>query len=167
MEYTVRRINHGDGPLLRDVRLRALKTDPHAFGATYAERATRPADDWTLRASQSAEGDAQFISLAIQDDIAVGMCGGHQPEEAPSTRVLYGTWVDPTARSRGLGSILVDAVVAWAKESGATALTLWVVTTNQPAIRLYRRAGFIETAKVQPLASDPSLDEVEMTLDLA
>ncbi len=79
---------------------------------------------------------------------------------------LVGMFVEPAARGRRLGAALVEAVAAWARERGAASLHLWVTTTNEPALRLYRRVGFRPTSRTQPLDHTPSLQEVEMVRDL-
>jgi ribosomal-protein-alanine N-acetyltransferase len=48
----------------------------------------------------------------------------------------------PELRSRGLGTQLIEAVIAEAAHLGATELTLEVRASNEAALRLYNRAGF-------------------------
>jgi ribosomal-protein-alanine N-acetyltransferase len=48
----------------------------------------------------------------------------------------------PELRGRGLGTQLIEAVIAEAAHLGATELTLEVRASNEPALRLYDRAGF-------------------------
>ena len=50
--------------------------------------------------------------------------------------------VKPELRGRGLASRIVDLAVAQAQRLGAEVVQLNVITTNEPAIRAYRRAGF-------------------------
>ena len=50
--------------------------------------------------------------------------------------------VRPELRRRGLGTQLLDALVAEAAHLGAIELTLEVRRSNEPALRLYERAGF-------------------------
>lgn len=50
--------------------------------------------------------------------------------------------VRPELRGRGLGTQLLDALVAEAAHLGATELTLEVRRSNEAALRLYERAGF-------------------------
>jgi ribosomal-protein-alanine N-acetyltransferase len=50
--------------------------------------------------------------------------------------------VMPELRSRGLGTQLIEFVIAEAAHLGATELTLEVRASNEPALRLYGRAGF-------------------------
>jgi N-acetylglutamate synthase-like GNAT family acetyltransferase len=51
--------------------------------------------------------------------------------------------VTPKARGTGVGAALVQACVAQAKASGATALVLWSQPTMPSAHRLYERLGFV------------------------
>lgn len=162
----IRRIEKGDGVLLRELRLRALQTDPDAFGSTYSAEVDRADHAWEERSIRAAEGARQFIALAMSGEIPIGMVGGYQPEEALHIRELYGMWVAPEARSTGVGFDLVRTMVEWAQSSGARSIRLWVVTSNRVALALYRKAGFGETGRRQPLPSNPSLDEIELSLSL-
>ena len=47
-------------------------------------------------------------------------------------------------RGRGVGTALVTAAEAWAREHGLHKLALSVFPHNQAAIGLYRKCGFVE-----------------------
>ena len=68
-------------------------------------------------------------------------------------------WVDPSARRRGIGRRLVDAVLRWARDRHQPAVWLWVASHNTAAKRLYEEAGFSDSGLVEGHA-------VEMRLDL-
>ena len=53
--------------------------------------------------------------------------------------------LDPAVRGRGLAHELVRLAVAKAHALGATSIDLNVATGNEPAVRTYKRAGFVET----------------------
>jgi ribosomal protein S18 acetylase RimI-like enzyme len=57
---------------------------------------------------------------------------------------------------------LVDAVLGWARQSGASTVELWVTRGNDAAVRLYEAHGFLPTGHHQPLPSDPCKDELRM-----
>lgn len=75
---------------------------------------------------------------------------------APGSRLVAyaGLWFDgddaqvmtigvaPSAQRRGLGRLLLGALVERAVELGARSVLLEVRVDNEPAIELYRRAGF-------------------------
>lgn len=164
---TIRRIQIGDGPRLRALRLRALETDPQAFGSSYELEVDIPPDIWEGRATSSASGPRRYIAVAEGEDEFVGMAGGYQPEGKPEERALWGMWVAPERRRQSIGLGLVEEVRKWARQSGANRLTLWVVESNTAAVTLYRQIGFVDTAETQPLPSDPSLTEVKLSSSLA
>ena len=64
------------------------------------------------------------------------------PENAHVIQV-QGLAVHPDARRRGVASALLDAAEATLRERGTRKLTLRVLSTNQPAIGLYERHGFV------------------------
>ena len=52
---------------------------------------------------------------------------------------VQSVYVVPEHRGRGVGTVLVDAAVAWAMRSGASRVT---VHSSERAVSLYRRRGF-------------------------
>lgn len=163
----VRRVRADDAEALRALRLTALSSDPDAFGSTYERETAKPAEKWVVRAESASDGPDEFIAVADADGRLVGMAGGYRPDEAPEDRIFWGLWVAPETRGHGLGARLVRAVATWAEQANAERLTLWVVTTNTPAVSLYRGLGFVETGRTQALPSNPDLTEIELTLPLA
>lgn len=53
--------------------------------------------------------------------------------------------LDPSQRGNGLGSRVVDSVLAWARESGV-AETIWIAVAprNEKALRFWRGRGFVD-----------------------
>lgn len=162
----VRRVRREDGEALRELRLRALLSEPHAFGSNYEAEATAPLDRWDKLAASASTGPSQFIALAELQGRLIGMAGGYEPDDAPEERGIWGTWVAPEARRQGIGVELVEAIRAWSEQAGAKRLTLWVVDSNEPAVTLYRSLGFSETGETQPLPSKPELTEIELAVFL-
>jgi len=54
----------------------------------------------------------------------------------------------PAERGRGLGTEIIDALEASARQQDVGALTLTVLATNMGALRFYLRQGFAETGEV-------------------
>lgn len=50
-------------------------------------------------------------------------------------------------RGRGVGTALLLASVAWARERGLHKLSLGVFPSNEPALALYRRFGFVQEGR--------------------
>jgi ribosomal protein S18 acetylase RimI-like enzyme len=85
---------------------------------------------------------------------------GVDSEHEPGTGYVFAMWVEPAARGAGVADALVDAVVAWARDSGAAALLLEVTRGNDVAARFYRRRGFVRS-------DDPAMTEDGVSLRLA
>jgi GNAT superfamily N-acetyltransferase len=159
---SVRRIEPGDGELLREVRLRALRHDPRSFASSYAREAAYTAEDWDDWAGRHARGPQEATFLAFADDGTIaGLAGGFRRDEARATYTLFSMWVAPEHRRGGHGRRLVDTVAEWAREAGGTEINLLV--TDPRAAALYEAAGFVDDGRREPLPSDPSLMEMGMT----
>lgn len=163
---TVRRIEPADVDIFRELRLRALRSDPDAFASTYEHEASRPLDTWQTWVALSAQGPDQSMFLAEVDGVPAGLAGAFRDEHAPRTMHLIAMWVDPAHRGKGIGRDLTDAVLTWARGADADDVTLWVVDGNAGARSLYEQAGFVATGESQPLPSNPSLVEHRMVFDL-
>jgi len=62
-----------------------------------------------------------------------------------------------------VGSALIAATRAWARNRGVSTLQLMVTSCNDAAIEFYKRMGFSMTGKTEPYPNDPSLIEYEMS----
>jgi RimJ/RimL family protein N-acetyltransferase len=165
----VRRIAPDQAQVLRAVRLAALADTPSAFGSTLARELDFDDSEWEQRALHSASGVRRCTFLAWHGDgRVVGVVGGYRLDpDGPSDVDLVSMWTDPSVRRAGVGRLLIDAVIDWARTSGAQRVELWVTRGNEPAQRLYESMGFTETGDHQPLPSDPCKDEIRMVLALS
>jgi GNAT superfamily N-acetyltransferase len=134
-----------EGPRLRSIRLRALLDAPDAFGSTYEESVARPVERW----SEQLRDLPTFV--AVDDDIDVGIVRCARDKADTETAWLISMWVAPEARRRGVGAILVDAVINWARANRVSRLLLEVADGNAPAIALYARKGFTPNGEVSTL----------------
>ena len=74
--------------------------------------------------------------------------------------------VDESVRRRGLGRSLLAAVIADAASSGGRMVLLEARASNEPALALYRSAGFFVTDVRRAYYSDNGEDAVVMRLEL-
>ncbi len=74
--------------------------------------------------------------------------------------------VRPEWRARGLGSTLLDAVLAQARERGAGGLFLEVRVSNTAARQLYERAGFRAVGLRPGYYVNPAEDALVMRVDV-
>lgn len=157
----IREAGPADWPVLRDIRLEALRDAPSAFGTTFEREARFTEADWRRRAAERTSFLAYLPDLGT---LPAGLAGVFA--DGAESFSLVSMWVRPQARGRSVGADLIAAVVGWARARGAPALHLWVTETNGPARRLYERLGFRPTGERQPLPSDARLAEIAMTRPL-
>lgn len=119
------------------VRLRALAEAPGAFASSHAREAAFGEDEWRRRLASGVR------VVASHDGVDIGLAGAHLAD-GPDEPQVFGMWVDPAWRDRGVGERLVADVLDWARECGHAHVRLWVVADNDPARALYRRAGFVD-----------------------
>ena len=75
--------------------------------------------------------------------------------------------VAPSARGRRVGSLLLDEAIAEARHRGARKLGLRVLSTNELALGLYRRHGFVEEGRLRDEFRRPDgsfVDDIWMAL---
>jgi GNAT superfamily N-acetyltransferase len=152
----VRRIERGDGELLRGIRLAALLDSPSAFASLHADEANRTPAQWSELAEARAAGFAQATFLALDSDEVVGIVGGFKTDSGPTVE-LVSMWTAPEARRTGAGAHLVKELLMWAEAGGARSVELWVTRDNAPAVSLYRSLGFVSTGEAALLR--PGSDE--------
>lgn len=163
---TVRRLRAAEWARWRDIRLAALRESPEAFGSVFEEESALPDARWQERAAAAAAGDERALFIAEQGGDWVGCAGGFR-DSAGATPALISMWVAPRARRHGLARLLVEAVRDWAAETGAGALTLHVVSTQQPARAAYEGFGFAYTGRSEPGRRDSSQVLLEMELKIS
>jgi ribosomal protein S18 acetylase RimI-like enzyme len=147
--------------LFKEVRLRALRDTPSAFGSTYVRESQLTDAQWIERAIRW-NGEKGIGFLAMDDEIACGIAGSFLDESEPTRAQLISMWTAPTHRRHGVGRLLVDEVAAWARLRGARTLLLMVTSVNEPAMRFYERLGFTRTGRTGPYPNDLNIIEYEM-----
>ena len=141
MEPQIRILTAADAPELFALRRDALLDSPLAFLAS-------PGDD--LAASEAAVGDMlkrapASVVLAACAPQLVGMLGLHRAHQLKAAHKvnLWGMYVAPGWRKRGLGEKLLQAAIAYARSlSGVSTVRLSVSGSANAARHLYEKIGF-------------------------
>jgi L-phenylalanine/L-methionine N-acetyltransferase len=100
-------------------------------------------EEWRQRLAAPEEGT--YILVAVVGDRVVGMLGVHTFPNKPRRRHAgaIGMCVHDEWQGKGVGTALMRAGLELADQwLNLTRLELEVYTDNEPAIRLYERAGF-------------------------
>jgi ribosomal protein S18 acetylase RimI-like enzyme len=157
----IRRLTGTDARTFREVRLAGLQAHPDAFGSSWEEEAEHP-PSWFEERVQNG-----YVAGCELDGALVGVAGLYRGDRLKTRHrgTLWGMYVAPQARRRGVGAELVQDIIDAARGT-VEELNLTVAAHNEPAIRLYRRFGFADLG-LDPHAlkiGDAYVDEMLMRL---
>jgi ribosomal protein S18 acetylase RimI-like enzyme len=161
-DLVIRGTDGADWQRLRDLRLRALATDPDAFLASLEWMRELPESHWRERATPS---ETQVTLVEDRDGDFVASVAAFVADD-PDTAYLVGMWVAPEVRGTGIAVLLVEHVLHWAREHGRTRVVLSVKRSNTPAVLLYAKCGFVEIARPAQMPYEPSVDNRFYAFDL-
>lgn len=141
----IRLLQRDEGLLLRDLRLRAVTDSPDELGQTTAELQGRTDEWWVSHAREKTDRpDCEAVLLAQENETLSGLIyvSLHRICSTFAIADFAVMWIEPGLRRRGIGRKLLDTAISWAKERGATHLTLLVAEGNEGAIIFYQGAQF-------------------------
>lgn len=165
--FSIRPFTADEWPAYRAIRLRALADAPDAFSSTLdAEQALAP-ETWATRMAKAAVSGIDHALAAELAGELVGLAWAKVDADDATIVNLFQMWVAPEARGQGVAGALLDEAIRWAGTRGAQALQLGVNCANLPAVRLYERAGFLDTGWREPFRPGSAMTEQRMRLALS
>lgn len=123
------------------------------------------ADPWSAEMFHAHLGGAPFL-FVLAHDSAGAIQGFAVAQVVAGTAELFEIAVAPPARRRGVGTALLDEILARCRAGGAGAITLEVRESNQAARALYQSRGFTEAGRRKRYYRDPSEDGLVLWLKL-
>ena len=159
------RITPQNASIFKAVRLRALQDTPSAFGSTYAKESQFPNSEWVKRAS-NMNGERSIGFMAMDRGAACGIAACFLDQTDATHAHLISMWTAPSHRQQGIGRLLVNEILAWARERRVRTMRLLVTSNNETAIKFYECLGFTRTGPTEPYPNDPDLIEYEMSRSL-
>lgn len=166
----IRLLTEHDAATLWELRMLALETDPWSFVDSPEELRRIPVEEYASRLRSNNAGN--FVVGAFEQQTPIGMVGFYQ--ELPLKRRhkgwIWGVFVVPAARGRGVARALMLAAIQRAKSLPDLGIILLTVSVNQPAPRrLYASLGF-RSIGIEPKGlkiGDRHVDEEHLVLELA
>ncbi len=135
-EPVIRRLTTADTAPYRDLRLEALQNAPTAFGSSYEAESQGSLSDFEGHLTRS------YIAGAWLGGSLVGVTGFYALSGKAAHRGnIWGVYVQPAARGRGVSRALLTAILSHARTQ-VKQVHLSVVTDNTAALALYERLGF-------------------------
>ena len=162
----IRALKPNEVSLHRELRLRALRDSPNAFGDTIAEAESQPQAYWEELTKSVTTFGPHVMFVACEGEDPQGSTYGLLDREQIGVGRVGGMWVAPSRRRQGFGRALLEAVFTWARKRKLKCLVLWAPAHSPGAVALYRKAGFHETGNCRPLPTNSKLQIIEMVCEL-
>jgi ribosomal protein S18 acetylase RimI-like enzyme len=141
---TIRPLTINDVLAYRDLRLKALQTNPASYLATLKTEQTKPLESfaWEIRSAVSPPVSG-YYGLYL-DQILIGYAQLDQVSLPKQRHIayLYNLYVDPAHRGQGLATKLVNHLTKLAKEQQIERLFISCNRQNTPAQKFYQHLGF-------------------------
>ncbi len=153
---TVRELNKTDSKLFKTIRLRALASDPDAFGETIATARLTSDVQWETRLAEILDGKSSVFLVQDGPD-PVGMCAVGQDASDVQAAFFWGVFVDSGHRKSGIGSLLMQSAEAWARNRKCLIVRTKVASPNEGAITFYKRLGYLIGSQVGTLRPDAQI----------
>ena len=113
MSIFIRQLTENDWREFSHVRLKALQTDPNVFGSNYEKESKQTEAEWRdfLQSKDLA------VFMIFDGDEPIGMTGVAvwREDETKKTALLWGSWLEPHARGKGLSNLMYESRIEWAK----------------------------------------------------
>jgi len=125
------------------LRLEALEREPEAFSSSSASHLAMGMDE--VRARLAGAHGGSFVIGGFESGALVGTAGFYrdQPEKQRHRGHVWGVYVTPDARGKGVARRLMEALIERAHGIDAVEqLVLSVTTTQSAAVSLYHTLGF-------------------------
>lgn len=140
----IRLLNHDDTKIFCVLRSEAVYESPSSFAESINEITEKPFSDFSYQLDSHGRGD--FVLGAFdQANKLIGVVGFYRAAHAKKSHkgTLWGMYVIPECRQKGIGSALVSAAIERAKNlPNILHITLCVTAINDVAKRLYESMGF-------------------------
>lgn len=112
-DIDIRPFAPGEWALYKAIRLKALENDPLVFGSSFAEEKTLPDEKW----QQDLVNPDGAVFGVFRNGNLIGMTGiaVDRSDPAKQTAKLWGSWLEPEWRAKGLSRKMYEKRLAWAK----------------------------------------------------
>lgn len=160
---SVRRIEVGEGPLYKRIRLAALSDSPNAFATTFDSANRRSLKDWSEQADSTATGTDRVTIFAFINNEPIGIAALYGDDQIRNSGEIIQFWVDPAHRGGLVAEKLIEEIFSRAGKHRFKCLSVWASKGNESAIQFFEKYGFELTHETQPFRPGSDLISCLMT----
>lgn len=131
----------------KELRLKALKDEPQAFGKSYEEAAKDSDDAWKSRLESAGSGRSWSVFARVNGKL-VGMIGAGIHSDEPDKVWIHATYVDSDYRGRDIAKKLMQTILEEIESVSPDKIVKLGVNKEQiAAVELYKQFGFKVTGE--------------------
>lgn len=158
MSISIRKLTEDDWQKLSRIRLKALQSDPFVFGSSYEKESQFTEDDW--RTHLQSNDSAVFV--IFEDKTPIGMTGisVFREDATNKTAILWGSWLKPEFRGKGLSDLMYKTRINWAKEHpGIERIIVSHRASNLASKHANQKHGFVFTRTHEKVWADGATED--------
>lgn len=135
------------------IRLQALSTDPQVFGSNHEKESQLTEAEW--RSRLRAEDNAIFLIYENENAVGITCVSIDREDPTRKTALLWGSWLAPSCRGRGLSEMMYRARIDWAKRQPTVEkIIVSHRASNLASKRANQKHGFVLTGKDEKTWND-------------
>lgn len=157
MAITIRHLSEDDWLEFSRVRLKALQTDPEVFGSNYQKESLLTEVDWRNRLKNNR------VFLICEGETPIGMTGVSidRDDATNKTAILWGSWLAPAVRRRGLSELMYKTRIEWAKQQPTVErIIVSHRASNLASKRAIQKHGFVLTHVKELIWTDGATEDI-------
>lgn len=144
MTIHLRQLKEENWETYKSVRLKALQTDPQVFGSSFEKDSALPESEWRDRLRNPDCG----VYIVFDNETPIGMTGIiiDKNDAGKKKARLWGSWLEPDYRRRGLSDLMYKVRIEWAKNhSTCEAIIVSHRASNAASKNANQKHGFVFT----------------------
>ncbi len=153
MDFLIRAFQRDDESTLKNIWLEFVQDKEGADNNIIPSKEN--AEKWMSFVKNIMDKGEGTLKLAIISGKIIGYIFYTWSDSPIKTKLkralIYDLYVKPEFRNRGVGTALLYEAIDELKKKDVDFIQLTVISKNIPAIKLYKKFGFVETMKIMRL----------------
>lgn len=158
MSIAIGRLTEEDWLEFSRIRLKALAADPEVFGSNYERESQMTETEW--RGRLRAEDNAIFLIYDGETSVGMTCVSVDRHDATGKTAILWGSWLAPHVRGKGLSKLMYRTRLEWAKQQPTVEkIIVSHRASNLSSKRANQKHGFTTTHKIERIWTDGATED--------
>ena len=158
MSISIRRLTEKHWREFSQIRLKALLTDPQVFGSNYEKESQMSEMEW--RSRLQATDNAIFLIYAGDTPVGITCVSVDRNDPTGKTALLWGSWLAPEFRGKGLSELMYQTRIDWAKnQPSVEKIIVSHRASNLASKYANQKHGFVFTRTHEKIWADGAVED--------